>query len=250
MFGNNEIIQVLAESNPKKAGSKAHGRFALYETGMTVKKFLEIGGQISDLKWDSERKYIQIGVGATNEVTGEPEVKVAYTFAQVMWLCNNYQSDAYSVLEELHGDIEEAKGNLEEHFSGSEQIDRMEEQIDALDRLMSDMDNFDFDEQEVEEPEQKPTLALPETPLVTRGSRRGMPKRLSTREYRELELSKAETYVEKMKELLEDYRDTHLDFTAHLGDEAETPTPEAEQFETIEAMLRDVENLDCSTVEL
>ncbi len=49
-----------AANNPKRKGSKSAERFALYKTGMTVKKFLDAGGTGADLKWDTEKNFIKI----------------------------------------------------------------------------------------------------------------------------------------------------------------------------------------------
>lgn len=45
-------------ANPKKPGSKAHARFALYSDGMTVGAFLAAGGTREDLRWDSKHGHI------------------------------------------------------------------------------------------------------------------------------------------------------------------------------------------------
>lgn len=56
-----KITEVVA--NPKRDGSAAHTRFALYTAGMTVGAYLAAGGTRSDLAWDSaaNRKFIKIG---------------------------------------------------------------------------------------------------------------------------------------------------------------------------------------------
>lgn len=62
-------ITVLV-ANPKRAGSNAHARFALYRTGMTVGEYLDkceaLQGESryiyrSDLRWDTARDFIKIG---------------------------------------------------------------------------------------------------------------------------------------------------------------------------------------------
>lgn len=53
-------ITVLSEGNPKRAGTMAHARFALYQTGMDVKTFLDSGGQTDDLSWDTAKGFISI----------------------------------------------------------------------------------------------------------------------------------------------------------------------------------------------
>ena len=57
-FSDLSIIRLLVSENPKKAGSNANVRFALYEDGITVEQFVERGGRRSDIHWDSERGFI------------------------------------------------------------------------------------------------------------------------------------------------------------------------------------------------
>lgn len=54
------VITVLAKENPKRPGSKAHARFALYRTGMTVGEWLEAGGTMSCLAYDLEHEFIEV----------------------------------------------------------------------------------------------------------------------------------------------------------------------------------------------
>ena len=57
-------IKVLVESNPKRPSGKSHARFELYKTGMTTEEYIAAVGDRSkataDLKWDEERKYIEV----------------------------------------------------------------------------------------------------------------------------------------------------------------------------------------------
>jgi hypothetical protein len=46
--------------NPKKVGSASHARYAAYAGSKTVSEFLANGGTLADLKWDSERGYVQV----------------------------------------------------------------------------------------------------------------------------------------------------------------------------------------------
>lgn len=75
-YADDMVITVLAEANPKKAGSMAAGRFALYVSGMTVAEYRDavvkhdeaLGlsrkqGMLdsrNDLAFDSERAYIAV----------------------------------------------------------------------------------------------------------------------------------------------------------------------------------------------
>lgn len=55
-----KTIKVLAEENPKRAGSASHKRFALYKSGMTVGAFIEKGGTLSDIHYDTAKKLISV----------------------------------------------------------------------------------------------------------------------------------------------------------------------------------------------
>ena len=58
-------ITILTEDkkNPKREGTAAHARFALYRDGMTVAEFIKAGGTRADLAWDSaaSRGLVKIG---------------------------------------------------------------------------------------------------------------------------------------------------------------------------------------------
>lgn len=55
-----DIIVVVATENPKRKGTKSWTRFALYETGMTVGKYIELGGRTGDVNHDAELGYIAL----------------------------------------------------------------------------------------------------------------------------------------------------------------------------------------------
>lgn len=57
---DDRVIRVLAESNPKKKGTKSYDRFELYEDGMTVQQFVRAGGKSADIAWDAERGFIRV----------------------------------------------------------------------------------------------------------------------------------------------------------------------------------------------
>jgi len=58
-FADEQVITVLVE-NPKRVGSDAHKRYALYVTGMTVREALTAGLTRADFKWDTDRGHIDI----------------------------------------------------------------------------------------------------------------------------------------------------------------------------------------------
>lgn len=53
-----KITQIVA--NPKRAGSKSAQRFDLYKNGMTVGEFIEAGGTIGDVRWDTAHEFIKV----------------------------------------------------------------------------------------------------------------------------------------------------------------------------------------------
>lgn len=59
-FADTATISILASENPKRAGSQAHTRFALYRSGMTVAEFVKVGGKPVDLAWDVKHGFIAV----------------------------------------------------------------------------------------------------------------------------------------------------------------------------------------------
>lgn len=53
-------LTVLAEGNPKRAGSKAYERFKLYSDVETVGEFLRLGGTTADIHYDAAHGFISI----------------------------------------------------------------------------------------------------------------------------------------------------------------------------------------------
>lgn len=70
-IGKNSVITAVAE-NPKREGSAAYGRFALYQTGMTVAQFCEAGGTLLDVRFDAARGHIVIEF-VDDEVVEKPK---------------------------------------------------------------------------------------------------------------------------------------------------------------------------------
>ena len=66
------------DNNPKRAGSKGHERFALYEAGKTVADTIASGVWPADIKWDLEKSFIEI-VGGTVAPAADPAVAEAST---------------------------------------------------------------------------------------------------------------------------------------------------------------------------
>ena len=55
------------DNNPKKIGSKTHGRFAMYRHGMTVSEALEAGITTADLVYDRDHGFVHFEGGKTAE---------------------------------------------------------------------------------------------------------------------------------------------------------------------------------------
>lgn len=58
LFPNDHIIKLVIDHNPKRGASAE--RFALYRSGMTVEDALKAGVRRADLKWDTQRNFIEI----------------------------------------------------------------------------------------------------------------------------------------------------------------------------------------------
>ena len=66
--GDDRVITVLAEKNPKVKGTKSAVRFAIYENGLTVGAYIimasELGGgrrkAVRDIAWDTAHGFISL----------------------------------------------------------------------------------------------------------------------------------------------------------------------------------------------
>ena len=56
-----EVVTVLTEKNPKRAGSKSAERYEHYETGITVDEFVRRGGTVADVLHDQGKNFIKLG---------------------------------------------------------------------------------------------------------------------------------------------------------------------------------------------
>lgn len=54
------IITIKTIDNPKRQGTLAYGRFALYQDGMTVAEYVAAGGRTGDVNHDAEAGYIEL----------------------------------------------------------------------------------------------------------------------------------------------------------------------------------------------
>lgn len=54
------VIRLKTDSNPKRVGSNAHARFALYRDGMTVEEFIKAGGTMGDINFDQGKGFIAL----------------------------------------------------------------------------------------------------------------------------------------------------------------------------------------------
>jgi len=64
------VIRINVTVNPKREGSLAHTRFALYEDGMTIAEYIAAGGRSSDVHYDAGRGDITLeAVTAVKEHT-------------------------------------------------------------------------------------------------------------------------------------------------------------------------------------
>jgi len=63
IYPDDAKITVLADKNPKKEGSAAHARFALYSSCPTVKDFISKAGNkgYSDIAYNVGRAFLKVG---------------------------------------------------------------------------------------------------------------------------------------------------------------------------------------------
>lgn len=55
-----KTIKVLIDHNPKRDGSRAHKRFAMYKDGLLVADYIKKGGAMSAIRYDLAHKYIAL----------------------------------------------------------------------------------------------------------------------------------------------------------------------------------------------
>lgn len=65
LYPDSAVVALKVDGNPKRPGSAAHGRFALYGTGCTVAEFLKGGGLYADLSWDVGHGFIEVSLPET-----------------------------------------------------------------------------------------------------------------------------------------------------------------------------------------
>jgi hypothetical protein len=63
----NTVIRINVDGNPKREGTLAYARFALYEDGMTVAEYVAAGGRSSDVHYDSAHGDITLEVAVYEE---------------------------------------------------------------------------------------------------------------------------------------------------------------------------------------
>lgn len=59
-YADDYVITLLVATNPKRLSTESGRRFALYQSGMTVKQALEAGIQRGDLSWDTKHGFVAI----------------------------------------------------------------------------------------------------------------------------------------------------------------------------------------------
>ena len=66
---DNAKITLLVKANPRREGTKAHKRYSLYKTGMTVGDYLKKGGSRGSLRKDLKLKRVKVTavMGATKK---------------------------------------------------------------------------------------------------------------------------------------------------------------------------------------
>lgn len=63
----NTVIRINTDGNPKREGTLAHARFALYEDGMTIAEYVAAGGRSSDVHYDSDHGDITLEAAVHEE---------------------------------------------------------------------------------------------------------------------------------------------------------------------------------------
>ena len=120
-------------------------------------------------------------------MTNASELQIPAQVAECFSDARAYVGKAIDELSDLVSNMEDARDNLQDHFAGSEQVEALEIGIDSVDELVSSLDQLDWPG-DIPASELPPPVQVASAPLVTRGSRKGSPKRLSVRQQRQLTL--------------------------------------------------------------
>lgn len=65
-----DVIRVTVDKNPKREGSEAHDRFALYRDGMTLAEYVAAGGRRSDLAYDTKHGFVTVEKADASSTAG------------------------------------------------------------------------------------------------------------------------------------------------------------------------------------
>ena len=118
------------------------------------------------------------GGGEGNQnMTNASELQIPAQVAECFSDARAYVGKAIDELSDLVSNMEDARDNLQDHFAGSEQVEALEIGIDSVDELVSSLDQLDWPG-DIPASELPPPVQVASAPLVTRGSRKGSPKRL------------------------------------------------------------------------
>jgi hypothetical protein len=75
-FASEDVI-VAQKTNPHKIGTLSHSEFSIYKPGMTVKRFLESGGKLKDLRFHIAHRNCTIDSVATAKATEKKAERAA-----------------------------------------------------------------------------------------------------------------------------------------------------------------------------
>ncbi len=59
-LGDDAVIRILVDHNPKRRNSRSYGEFTLYKEGMTVSEYLNAGGSRAGIRWDLDKQFIRL----------------------------------------------------------------------------------------------------------------------------------------------------------------------------------------------
>lgn len=77
LMADTKGVQYGPDNNPKKPGSKTHGRFACYSHGMTIQQAIDAGIQTGDLTYDRDHGFVQFHGGSVAPASAPAPVEAS-----------------------------------------------------------------------------------------------------------------------------------------------------------------------------
>ena len=105
-----------------------------------------------------------------------------------------YTQESLTLLEDLEQEFEELAESVEENFPGTEWAESLTEAASRVTDAKDDLEQLDWPDG-IEAHEYPPEVEVASVPLVTRGPRKGLPKKVSEAEERRVRVQASADYL-------------------------------------------------------